>query len=76
MRPTAMMMMMSAGGLRGGLRLLGAPGWNLERGPISNEEEGGKRIYVGLGHLNGGAPGFSPVSTTPPPLNPLLGGIH
>ena len=26
---------------RGGLRLLGAPGWNLERGPISNEEEGG-----------------------------------
>ena len=31
--------------LRGGLRLLGGPGWNLERGPISNEEEGGKRIY-------------------------------
>ena len=30
---------------RGGLRLLGAPGWNLERGPISNEEEGGKRIF-------------------------------
>ena len=31
--------------IRGGLRLLGAPGWNLERGPISNEEEGGKRIF-------------------------------
>ena len=30
---------------RGGLRLLGAPGWNFERGPISNEEEGGKRIF-------------------------------
>ena len=30
---------------RGGLRLLGAPGWNLERGPISNEEESGKRIF-------------------------------
>ena len=29
----------------GGLRLLGVPGWNLERGPISNEEEGGKRIF-------------------------------
>ena len=28
------------------LRLLGAPGWNLETGPISNEEEGGKRIYI------------------------------
>ena len=34
---------------RGGLRLLGAPGWNLERGPISNEEEGGRRIYFGIG---------------------------
>ena len=33
---------------RGGLRLLGASGWNLERGPISNEEEGGKRIYFGI----------------------------
>ena len=31
--------------VRGGLRLLGAHGWNLERGPISNEEEGGKRIF-------------------------------
>ena len=30
---------------RGGLRLLGAHGWNLDRGPISNEEEGGKRIF-------------------------------
>ena len=30
---------------RGGLRLLGAPGWNLERGPFSNEEEGEKRIF-------------------------------
>ena len=27
------------------LRLLGAPGWNLERGPTSNEEEGGKHIF-------------------------------
>ena len=36
---------------RGGLRLLGAPGWNLERGPISNEEEGGKRIYFGITYL-------------------------
>ena len=25
---------------RGGLRLIGAPGWNLERGPIFNEEDG------------------------------------
>ena len=32
----------------GGLRLLRAPGWNLERGPISIEEEGGKRGYVGI----------------------------
>ena len=38
------------------LRLLGAPGWNLERGPISNEEGGGKRIYFGIGPLNGGGP--------------------
>ena len=33
---------------RGRLRLLGAPGWNIDRGPISNEEEGGKDIYVGI----------------------------
>ena len=30
---------------RGELRLLGAPGWNLERGPISNEEKGEKHIF-------------------------------
>ena len=30
---------------RGGLWLLGASGWNYERGPISNEVEGGKRIF-------------------------------
>ena len=38
---------------RGGLRLLGAPGWNLERGPISNEEEGGYiyiYIYIYINH--------------------------
>ena len=44
---------------RGGLRLLGAPGWNLERGPISNAEEVGKCIYFGIG-----SPGFSPLSAT------------
>ena len=33
---------------RGILRLLGAPGWNLDRGPISDEEEGGKAIYFGI----------------------------
>ena len=51
------------------LRLIGVPDWNLERGPISNEEEGGKHIYDGifwdLEPLNGVAPGFSPVR---PPL--------
>ena len=75
---------------RGGLRLLGAPGWSLERGPISNDEEGGKRIFwdylrilfipvwdirthsLGLGSLNSVAPGSSPVSTPPPPLNLLM----
>ena len=30
---------------RGGLRLHGPPGWNLQRSPISNEEKGGKRIF-------------------------------
>ena len=34
---------------RGGFRLLVAPGWNLERGSISNEDEGEKRIF--LDHL-------------------------
>ena len=34
---------------RGGLRLLGASGWNLERGTISNDKEGWKRIYFGIG---------------------------
>ena len=48
------------------------PGSNLERGPISNEEEGGKRIYFGIGAPNWlGAPGYNPVNTH---LNPLLSG--
>ena len=45
-----------AGEPKAGIRFIGAPGWNLERGHISNEEEGGKPIYFGIGPLNGGGP--------------------
>ena len=41
------------------------PGWNLERGPISNKKEGGKCIYLGIGALNSRGPCFSPVSQPP-----------
>ena len=50
------------------LKLLGALGWNLERGPISNEEEGAVRniLFWDLEHLNrGGAPGLSPLTHPP-----------
>ena len=50
---------------RGRLRLLGAPGSNLEMGPISNAEEGGKHIFWDLGPLNG-------VGHWSAPLNPPL----
>ena len=35
-------------GTRDILRLPGALGWNLECGPISNEEEDGKHIYFAI----------------------------
>ena len=37
------------------------PGWNLERGPISNEEKGGPHI-LGFGPLNGVTCGCSVVT--------------
>ena len=56
---------------RGRLRLLGAPGCNLERDPISIEEKGGKYIYFGmLCSKMVVAPAFSPVSTPPPGHGP------
>ena len=49
---------------------LGAPGWNLEKDPISNEEEGGKRIYFGIGASKWWGPLALAQST--PFLNQLL----
>ena len=42
--------------VQGQIKVAWGPGWNLERGPISNEEVGGKRINFGIGSLNGGVP--------------------
>ena len=38
---------------RGGVRLFGAPGWNLERGPISNEAG---NVYFGITYVSPSSP--------------------